>query len=113
MNNTTPKRKRLMRTFIDWLVSNDSWKGIAGILYFFICLFDFVILPIFVGYSRPSIIEIVNITQGMETEVALYTVQTLTRTHEPLTLMGGGLFHLAFGSILTGTVIMAGRTGTK
>jgi len=27
--------------------------------------------------------------------------------------MGGGLFHLAFGSILTGTVIMAGRTETK
>lgn len=107
------KRKRKVKAFIDWLVSNDSWKGIAGIIYFLICIFDFIILPIYVGYSRPSILEIVEITKGMETEVALYTVQSLTRTHEPLTLMGGGLFHLAYGSILTGTVLMAGRNGNK
>ena len=29
----------------------------------------------------------------------------LTGQHSPFTLMGGGLFHLAFGAILTGSAV--------
>jgi len=30
-------------------------------------------------------------------------MKKLTGQHNPFTLMGGGLFHLAFGAILTGS----------
>ena len=32
-------------------------------------------------------------------------MKKLTGQHSPFTLMGGGLFHLAFGAILTGSAI--------
>ena len=31
-------------------------------------------------------------------------MKKLTGQHNPFTLMGGGLFHLAFGALLTGSV---------
>ena len=32
-------------------------------------------------------------------------MKKLTGQHEPFTLLGGGLFHLAFGALLTGTAM--------
>ena len=41
---------------------------------------------------------------GMEGATDAYS-PALTGQHNPFTLMGGGLFHLAFGAILTGSAV--------
>jgi hypothetical protein len=45
--------------------------------------------------------EIINSTT--EPMVQMELMKKLTGQHQPFTLMGGGLFHLAFGAILTGS----------
>ena len=45
--------------------------------------------------------EIINATDS--TLVQMELMKKLTGQHEPFTLLGGGLFHLAFGAILTGS----------
>ena len=56
------------------------------------------------GLNRPSIemfMTVVNSTS--EPMVQMELMKKLTGQHEPFTLLGGGLFHLAFGAILTGS----------
>jgi len=45
--------------------------------------------------------EIINSTP--EPMIQLELMKKLTGQHNPFTLKGGGLFHLAFGAILTGS----------
>tara|TARA_R110000787_G_scaffold277233_1_gene386477 strand:- start:116 stop:277 length:162 start_codon:yes stop_codon:yes gene_type:complete len=45
--------------------------------------------------------EIVN--QTSDPAIRAELMKKLTGQHSPFTLMGGGLFHLAFGAILTGS----------
>jgi hypothetical protein len=40
-----------------------------------------------------------------EVLVQLELMSMITAQHNPFTLMGGGLFHLAFGAILTGSAV--------
>ena len=47
--------------------------------------------------------EVINSTE--DTLVQLELMKKLTGQHSPFTLMGGGLFHLAFGAILTGSAV--------
>tara|TARA_R110000751_G_scaffold77878_1_gene156974 strand:+ start:949 stop:1113 length:165 start_codon:yes stop_codon:yes gene_type:complete len=47
--------------------------------------------------------EIINSTS--EPMVQMELMKKLTGQHSPFTLMGGGLFHLAFGAILTGSAV--------
>ena len=47
--------------------------------------------------------EIINATS--EPLVQMELMKKLTGQHNPFTLMGGGLFHLAFGAILTGSAV--------
>jgi len=44
---------------------------------------------------------IINATS--EPMVQMELMKKLTAQHSPFTLMGGGIFHLAFGAILTGS----------
>ena len=41
---------------------------------------------------------------GLETIVQMEYLKNLVSQHEPFTLKGGGLFHLSFGALLTGSV---------
>jgi len=47
--------------------------------------------------------EVINATS--EPMVQMELMKKLTGQHNPFTLMGGGLFHLAFGAILTGSAV--------
>jgi hypothetical protein len=38
-------------------------------------------------------------------EIAVQMLTSLFRTHIPYTLQGAGMFHLAFGALLTGSAI--------
>ena len=61
-------------------------------------------VPIWYGINRPDISQFMDIVNSTEdTLVQLELLTKLTGQHSPFTLMGGGLFHLAFGAILTGS----------
>ena len=80
------------------------WRWTALGVYLVICLYDFMVVPIWYGLNRPDLatfIEILN-TVG-DPLIQLEMMKKLTGQHSPFTLMGGGIFHLAFGAILTGT----------
>lgn len=70
----------------------DHWRPSAAWVYLGICVFDFVIAPILLGVF------------SVFTKAA-YVAWV------PLTLQGGGLFHLSFGAIV-GTYVY-GRTREK
>ena len=84
--------------------STITWRWTTLILYLLICFYDFMFCPIWYGLNRPDIsqfMEIINSTT--EPMVQMELMKKLTGQHNPFTLMGGGLFHLAFGAILTGS----------
>ena len=81
-----------------------TWRWTALIVYLFICWYDFLFCPVWYGLNRPSIemfMTVINSTP--EPMVQMELMKKLTGQHKPFTLMGGGLFHLAFGAILTGS----------
>lgn len=89
------------------------WKPVAAFVYLVICMFDFVIVPAWIGLSRPSIHEILEISQSvsdLNPAVQLEVARALTHQHDPFTLQHGGLLHLAFGALLTGAAL--GRIDT-
>ena len=86
--------------------SPSRWRWTALIIYLLICFYDFLFVPIWYGLNRPDIgmfMDIINSTE--DTLVQMELMKKLTGQHNPFTLMGGGLFHLAFGAILTGSAI--------
>ena len=79
------------------------WAGLS--LYLLICFYDFLFVPVWYGLNSPAIsqfMEIINATE--DTLVQMELMKKLTGQHSPFTLMGGGLFHLTFLSILTASV---------
>ena len=79
-------------------------RGTALNIYLVLGFDDFMFVPIWYGINRPDIslfMEIINSTP--EPMVQMELMKKLTGQHTPFTLMGGGLFHLAFGAILTGS----------
>ena len=63
-------------------------------------------MPVWIGLNRPNISELMIIV-GNEDDVMvkLEVLKTLTFQHSPFTLKNGGLLHLAFGAILTGSAV--------
>jgi hypothetical protein len=84
---------------------NEFWQAIAALVYLFICVFDFVAMPIAIEAvnSKPIPQDIVAMVEKVNNEkVQLEVIQNFSekRTWNPLTLIGGGIFHLAFGAIV-------------
>ena len=90
----------------DLETSTMTWRWAALSVYLLICFYDFLFVPVWYGLNRPNIeqfMEIINSTEHVLVQMEL--MKKLTGQHEPFTLMGGGLFHLAFGAILTGSAV--------
>ena len=86
--------------------STIAWRWTALTLYLLICFYDFMFVPIWYGLNRPDISQFMDIINSTdEPMVQMELMKKLTGQHSPFTLMGGGLFHLAFGAILTGSAI--------
>ena len=86
--------------------STQRWRWAALSVYLLICFYDFLFVPVWYGLNRPDIsqfMEIINSTEHVLVQMEL--MKKLTGQHQPFTLMGGGLFHLAFGAILTGSAL--------
>jgi hypothetical protein len=75
----------------DWM--NAKWRPMMGWMYMFVCLFDFVMAPI-----------------GWTSIQALFHGGINTQW-QPLTLQGGGLFHVAMGAVIG--ISAYGRTKEK
>jgi len=87
-------------------MGNINFQSIALGVYLFVCIFDFVVVPIWFGVNRPDIssfIATMNTLNNVELQMEL--MRKMTDHHSPYTLIGGGLFHLSFGAILTGSVL--------
>ena len=67
----------------DWI--QKKWRPMMAVMYMAVCIFDFIIFPI-----------MFTIVQFWETQAA----NDAFRQWQPITLLGGGLFHLAMGAVL-------------
>ena len=95
---------------IDIQRSTMTWRWTALILYLMICFYDFMFVPIWYGLNRPELSMFIDILNTVEDPlIHLELMKKLTGQHNPFTLMGGGLFHLAFGAILTGSAFGANK----
>ena len=63
----------------DWL--NKKWRPLMAFMYMVTCIFDFIIFP--AGWS---------IIQSVHEQLVTQWV--------PITLQGGGLFHVAMGAVI-------------
>ena len=96
---------------IDLTRSTMRWRWSALILYLMICFYDFMFVPIWFGLNRPELATFIEILNTVEDPlIQLELMKKLTGQHNPFTLMGGGLFHLAFGAILTGSAFGIGKS---
>ena len=90
--------------FTDLQRSSMRWRWAALTLYLIICFYDFMFVPIWYGLNRPELSSFIDILNSVEDPlIQLELMKKLTGQHNPFTLMGGGLFHLAFGALLTGS----------
>jgi hypothetical protein len=90
--------------------STMTWRWAALSIYLLICFYDFMFVPIWYGLNRPDITALMLVIDSTEEVlVQMELMKTLTAQHNPFTLMGGGLFHLAFGAILTGSAVGMGK----
>ena len=85
----TPKKKDE-----DWMTK--KWRPLMAMMYMFCCLCDFALFPV-----------MFTIVQFWETQAA----NDAFRQWVPITLQGGGLFHVAMGAVLG--VSAYGRTQEK
>ena len=86
----------------------NYWRWTALITYVVICLFDFVIVPSYIGLTRPDPADYVDTLSGLEDTIVrmeyLKIASQGVNRHEPFTLTNGGIFHISFGALLTGSV---------
>ena len=82
------------------------WRWTALIIYLLVVFYDFIFTPIWWGIQRPDISEFMKIIATVEDPlIRLELMKKLTGQHQPFSLLGGGLLHLAFGAILTGSAV--------
>ena len=90
------------------------WLPFAAGTYIIICIFDFMIMPVYVAAHNSRIeARVFESLAGKDVATFATTLaQTAQATKQwnPLTLLGAGMFHLAFGALLTGGAVTRGMT---
>ena len=91
----------------------SHWRPAAAVIYLIICIFDFIIMPIYTFEDATESKDMFSHVYELETyqaQVAAIGALSELRGREwsPLTLGGGGMFHLAFGALLTGAAVTRG-----
>lgn len=100
-----------MDKFQDLEESWWNWKPLAAFVYLLICMVDFIIMPVLTFKLNSNTAETILAMSPGEFQIEMTRLITLT-SWEPVTLAGGGLFHLSFGAILTGVAVTRGITHT-
>jgi hypothetical protein len=94
------------------------WRPLVAFIYLVICVFDFVAMPIIYEVYNEKLSPNTAVVEALKFKDAAAQVQVLQtlsnkRTWTPLTLGAGGLFHLAFGAIITGSAVTRGMEKTQ
>ena len=92
-----------------WFVK--YWRPAAAWIYLSICVFDFVIMPVWHLRSQGNLDRVWELSMRLRPEDQLQAVVQLTRrtSWEPLTLSESGMFHIAFGALLGVAAYTRGR----
>lgn len=94
MTKTTHNKKHLSAQFQQESWMSRTWRPAMAMTYMSICICDFIIFPILYGlYS-------------------FHFKDTSIQAWVPLTLQGGGMLHLAMGTVLGITSYTKGATQT-
>lgn len=78
---------------------NRYWRPLAAITYLVICICDFILFPWIFGLRSPTPGEIALAVKDLDPAVGA-VIAAPRPQWQPLTLMGGGLVHVAFGAIV-------------
>ena len=94
--------------------SEDTWFGIywkpaAAIIYLAICIFDFIIAPVYLNMKGDSLSSLILAIRDLSPDAQVIVLNLKLAAWEPLTLKGSGVFHMAFGAILGATVWARGQ----
>ena len=83
-----------------WFVK--YWRPAAAWIYLLICIFDFVLMPLYMAKTNLKIEEVMRISSTFEGNEKLGALTLLMKKNswEPLTVMESGMFHISFGAIL-------------
>jgi len=95
---------------MEWLTK--YWKTIAAVVYLSICMLDFLAFPIIIAhleYTRGDQLDVFMKLKEYPEVIRMYNGEPAKWI--PFTLRGGGLFHISFGAILTGSIL--GRKNSK
>lgn len=83
-----------------WFVK--YWRPAAAWIYLAICVFDFVLMPIYTARTNLKLEQVIEVTKQLREEDRLAAITTLLKKNswEPLTVAESGMLHLSFGAIL-------------
>jgi hypothetical protein len=88
------------------------WLPIAAFTYLGICIFDFVLMPVYTAAHNSKVenamLKVIEAKDAVTFTDTIVKSNQASRQWNPLTLLGGGMFHLAFGSLLTGGAVTRG-----
>ena len=77
----------MFKKFWHWLHDEEGWKALSGLVYLGICIFDFVIVPSWIGVMRKEITgDILTGMASLDPSVQVALIQSLTVQHQPFTL---------------------------
>ena len=82
---------------LTWI--NEYWRPAAAITYLVICICDFIVFPLMFGLKETNVRDLALAVRGVDPQVAAVLVAPHPQW-QPLTLMGNGVFHIAFGAIV-------------
>jgi hypothetical protein len=104
-----------MKQFFIWMQRDEGWKTIMAVVYAIICLVDFVIMPMaitaFKGHGLQDFI--INNLRTFDPTIQTQILQVIAKEYTPITLQGAGVYHLAFGALLTGSALSKSKTEEK
>jgi len=81
------------------------WRPIAAYVYLSICIFDFMAMPLYVSIANRQVdfqvFEEIRKFEDVAVQTAIIDKLDVGKdAWIPLTIKGGGLFHLSFGAII-------------
>ncbi len=86
-----------------WEKIRNYWRPLAAVVYLSICIFDFIVAPYLTQmHMATDLSHIFEYVLQMPIDQQTQALEILHSKSQwqSLTLMGGGLFHIAFGAIL-------------
>ena len=95
----------MIKLLFVWLQKHEGWKVVLALVYAIICIFDFIIVPVWISTTREELDMTILSNSEVDHNIQMQLINLVWAPYEPLTLKGAGMFHLAFGALLTGSAL--------